>query len=617
VTGPADVDDAGGACPKCGQTDEMEPAVDAQFEPITSEYPIGRLRAQVIPSFEFSLPRSARSPRADDNPWLLTHSRESKEDCLRLWGDVPGAREVIEGSSGTTSRAAPSQRYFADQMRRLSGPRSVRLPGTADNRALGPIVYRLHHDPIEDEDFFYPDGLFAVMIGDQVVEAGPLPLQDEHGRGIKSVLTRTFMDGPGSQWGMPPGDDLVPLQTAGNLAETLLLMILMHDAAPRTFVPLSVTLEDEITGQPGQQVRYRSMDGQRPTTDRGVNPPEGLYKFIEMNDEKFEKLSGMNAVLQGQRPAGDPTLGEVQILQEQGQAAFRTPLDTQVEFEKDQARLLLRIARQSFWAPRFRKVRGENGEWDVQQFSAASLDGSVDVDCDPSSAWPKSPLMQSMRLGKAIEQGILNPQDPEVSTKLLETQNLAEFKPSLDVDRKQAAREISTWKDAHTAADIKPPQAPPLINIGIHLFLKVQFLKTEEAERLAEMNPGVFQACLAHVQQLQAMQQQAQMQQAIASGVVKPPTAPPPDQRSPVEKGTSHALDAAVASKALTPAGGDKGGLDAAIQAHALQPAAPALPAPATGPAGLPAASSGPSVDDLVAQRLRQPLDESGMGAPM
>lgn len=620
VVGPLEVDDAGGACPKCGQQEqELGTALNPDASPVVTEYPIGRLKADLIPSLEFSIPSSARSANADKQPWVLIHSRIPTEECLGLW---PDAKDVIKGAAGESGGSRGLQRQFADEMRRLSAPRSSSRDRVGMSvRGLGPVVYRLQHDPINDGEYHFPDGLYAVMIGDKVVEAGPLPLTDDQGRAVKTILIRSFVDGPASPYGKPPADDLVSLQNTRNLVETLILLILMHDAAPRTFVPLSCTLEDEITGQPGQQIRYRSMvAGEHPTTDRGVNPPEGLYKYLEMIDQAMEEISGMNAVLQGQRPQGDPTLGEVEVLREQGQMAFKTALDKQVTFERDQARLLLRIARQSMWSPRFRQVRGENGEWDVQQFSAASLSGNVDVQCDPSSAWPRSPLMQSMRLQKAVELGMLQPaNDPELQSKLLEQENLAELKPSLDVDRKQVARELDRWKAASRPEEILPPKPEPLIAIPLHLHLKTLFLRSEEAETLEKENPAVFAAMVQHVMALKQMQQQAQMQQAMMSGAVKPPgppAAPPPDKRTPVEKGDTSGLEGAIRSGALKPAGVEQagaraagGGLDDALNSGALMPAG-AVQEPAQGPGAIPPAqgAGGPSIDDVTEQRAHQPL---------
>lgn len=575
------------ACPACGHTD-VAPAMGQDGAPVGEQYPVGRLRADLIPSFEFSLPRSARGIDARTLPWVLTHSRMPTEDALRLW---PHARAAIEGASGGRPAAGALARTFSDAMRQLSSPRQSQTTGSSSYGSHdGPIVYRLQHDPIEDADagISFPEGLYAVMIGEEIVEAGPLPVQDDEGRPVKSILIRSFMPAPGSPFGKPPADDLVPLQVTRNTVETLLLAILMHDAAPRTYIPLSVSIEDEITGAPGQTIRYGStVPGEKPQTDRGINPPEGIYKMLELIDQKFEELSRLNAVLAGVRPEGDPTLGEVQILQERGMAAFSEPLNHLVEFEKQLARLCLWIAKRSAWTPRFARVQGENGAWEVEQFFAADLTGRVDVTVEPQSAWPQSSLMRLMRLEKALAWGALPPamQDPELQTKLLVELQLAEFKPSLDVDRKQIARALDRWKAATTPQEILPPN-PIIDNLPLHRYLKTLFLKTEEAEALAAANPPLHQAMVMHVQQIDLLLMQQQM---AAAGVGQPAG---PD---------GSAVDAAVQSGALLPAGAQGDPMQDAVQSGLLVPQG-------GGPRG-------PSVDELMAGGVLSPAQGNGQPA--
>jgi hypothetical protein len=338
-------------------------------------------------------------------------------------------------------------------------------------------------------------------------------------------------------------------------------------------------------------VRYRSLvPGERPFVESGQNPTEGLYKSVEMCDENMEDISGLNSVLGGARPDGDPTLGEVQILQERGMAAFRTPLDHRIDFEKRQSRMLLDLARQTAWAPRFRKIEGENGRWNVTQFTAADLTGQVDISIEPLSAWPKSPSMQMVKLSKAIELGVLMPaQDPEVSTKILAMLGLSELKPSLDADKAQVARMLDRWKAATMPQEIEPP-AFESIEPPIHLFLTKQFLKTEEAEELKRANPPVYQAMVMHVQMLQQFMQ---------------PPAPDPNAQPAGPDGA--AVEGAVSAGAIQPAGAIPPGpppLEQAVGAGAL------LPAGAVA-AGQPA---GPSIDQLMEQNVLTPVPPAAAG---
>jgi hypothetical protein len=488
-------------------------------------------------------------------------------------------------------------------MAKLSSPYAAQNANAAGGGSAefdGPVVYRLQHDPIVDKEagFNFPDGLFAVMVDGEIIEATPLPVTDDRKHPIKSIITRSFTPVPNCPFNKPPGDDMAPLQIQRNMVETLTTLILMHDATPRTYIPLSVTLETEPTGMPGEPVYYRStIPGERPQTDRGINPPEALYRHLEMIDEKFDEMSHLNAVLQGERPAGDPTLGEVQMLQERGMSAFRAPLSALVQFEKHLSRLLLWVAKDTAWAPRFRQVMGENSEWEIRQFSASDLGGEVDVMVEASSAWPKSLLMQQLRIKDAFAMGVFPPpaQDPELATKLTILMDLTDLKPSVDVDRKQITRELDRWKAARFPQEITPPDE--LMNLGLHLFLKGQFIKTEEAELLAEKNAPVYQAMRQHIMQLK---------QLLAP---PPPPMPPPGKPGPEKTAREQ---------------GDNSAIDNAVQAGVLVPEAPAAPPQAPGaalgqmvdqgalvPEAVSTATGQPgvSIDDLITARALQPID--------
>jgi len=390
-------------------------------------------------------------------------------------------------------------------------------------------------------------------------------------------------------------------------------LITMHDAAPTRYIPDTVTLLDEPTGVPGDWIRYRSIDGQKPTESRGINPPESLFKRMDQCDAKMQEVSGLNSVLSGQRPSGDPTLGEVQILEERGMATFRSPLDSLIAFERDLSFMLLSIARQSAWSPRFRRLRGENSQWEIKQFAAADLSGQVDIVVDRASAWPRSPLMQQLRLREALSQGVLPPpaQDPELQGKLLVEMNLAHLKPSYDVDRRQVAREIDGWKAATDPSQIKAPN-PQTQNLPIHLHFKQQFMKTEEAEALETLNFPVWSAMLAHIQQIQ--------------NLLQPPVPMPPDP--PPAPGSQGALDRELDTGRLTPDTGEAGqggALEQAIAAGTLVPDDGTATSPGQpglgGHAAAPTMAGGPSIDQISAEQMRQPLPQPGEeplgGAPV
>lgn len=579
---PMDIEEAEDTCPHCGAPAEsedpatgekiegFEAAVDSLFNPIGVNYPVGKLCGEILTSFEFSLPPYAKSPHAEDNPYLVAHQRYTEAEFVATWGtDHDELLKKVRGGAGDRT----SQQY-ADAMRSLTSPH--RSGGNA-GMIQGPLVQRVWHDPIDTEDYQFPDGLYIVMCGETILEAGPLPLHDDQGKAIKNVLTRTFERQVGTAAGKPPADDLVPLQRMRNLWETVLAMRGLRYAMPTTWVPTTVTIDTPTTGMPQSERFFRSHDGQKPFTEQVDAGSAAVYENIDRIDAKMDEISGLNAILQGDRPEGDPTLGEVQRLEDRAYGQFKTPLDELIRFEKNLSILLLRFARETFWAPRIAKIRGDNDQWEISQFTNADLAGHVDVYVNPISAWPKSQLMQQLRMQKAVELGILVPQgDPELQVKILSDWNLTHLKKSLDVDRKQIARELDAWKAAQSPADIIPPPPPPIINPMMHLHYKTQFLKTEEAELIKDANPPLWQAMVAHVQLLQTM------------------VAPPPAPAGP----DGNAVKDAVDSGAIKPAGAGAANVSSLVQQGILTPADHAVEQQQ---------KTGPSIDELAAARVLTP----------
>lgn len=564
---PMEAPDPADPCPHCGSPN-LDFAVDPRDPynpgPLTMPYPKGKMSAELLSSFEVSLPRAAAHAHEDYIPWVLSHQRWSTEDAISRW---PKLKEVLGTNKNGANSAKANEQAYADQMRYLSAPVQANQVGvTAQN--VGPVIWRLWHDPIDDDEFYFPDGVFlTVLEGEDIIldeqdeESGEyrcqLAFKDDHDRPFKNVLIRQFDAAPGTPWGKPPADDLVPLQKQLNLAQALAFLILMHHASPRTFIPSTVTLHDKLTGMPGKDIGFRALvPGDKPITEPGIGFPEALKWFIEFIVQTFETVSKLNSVLMGERPKGDPTLGEVEILQERGFAAFQAPLEQLVAFERRLSLKMLWIARQCAWSERFGRIVGENGAWKQEAFTGAQLEGHVTLDIDLQTAWPKSPMLTNLRVAKAFELGILNPQDPEVAEEYLRMNDLLDFKESMDADRDHVARQLDAWKAAADPMQIEPPQT--WWRLDYHLYRKTQFMKTEEFEQMRVDRPEVAAAIEMHVSQLQLM--------------LNPPMPAEPGEPA---KGENGALDGAMQAGAISPARGPgaKGTLDSAVKGGAVRPA--------------------------------------------
>jgi hypothetical protein len=307
----------------------------------------------------------------------------------------------------------------------------LRRPGAGAQRAgaerterggsganAGPVIWRLWHDPIDDEEFYFPDGVFLTVLEgeDLVLDFTPLPFKDDDGRAFKNVVIRQYT-APGSAWGHPPADDLVPLQEQLDLAQSLAFLILMHHASPRTFIPSTVTLNDKLTGacRARTSATARWCRATSRTSSRATAFPEALKWFLDVHHRDVRQ--GLEAERRADRPAaagrpdarrgGDPAGARVRRVPGAARAARRLREAAVAQVAVDHARVRVGAA-----LPR---LLGDNGDWKLQAFTGADLEGHVTIDIDLATAWPKSPMLTNLRLSKAFELGILNPQDPKSS----------------------------------------------------------------------------------------------------------------------------------------------------------------------------------------------------------
>lgn len=604
IVQPADAPNPEDMCPDCGGALDFspDPRDPSGTTPLQMMQPKGRIDGELLSSFELSLPKSAQMAHEERVPWVCSHQRWSSEAAISRWPKLKGVVRV--GRGGAAGSAKATEQGYADQMRNLSAPVQDGHGGV--NQADGPIIWRLWHDPIDDDDFCFPQGVFLTVLEGEntVLDSGPLPFTDDEGRPFKNILIRQYAPSPGTAFGKPPADDLVPLQKQLNLAQSLAFLILMHHASPRTFIPSTVTLHDKLTGVPGKDVGYRALvPGDKPTVEPGAGFPSSLQWFLEFIIQTFDTVSKLNAVLMGERPQGDPTLGEVEILQERGFAAFQEPLEQLVAFERRLSMKLIWIAKECAWSPRFRQILSdENGEWELKQFIGADLEGHVTCEIELASAWPKSPMLTNLRINKAIELGMLNPQDPEVKEAYLRLNDLQDFTNSASADQQQLARQLDVWKDAQTPQQIEPPQK--WWNLAYHVYRKTQFLKSEQFEQLRTQRAQVAAAMVQHVTQLQMMLQppapptnpvkgaNGALARATANGVLRP-------VGKPAAKGAAGALRGATAAGVIRPAGTGLamarhkrslggGAKNALLHRGVLKPARPHVPPPVPGGGGVP-----------------------------
>lgn len=166
-------------------------------------------------------------------------------------------------------------------------------------------------------------------------------------------------------------------------------------------------------------------------------------------------------VIKGARPEGVSAGIALQILQERGMSRYG-PLFILWEFAwSEWARQALEIFREFATEERLLRIKGRDGQWQVQKFIGADLQGRVDVVPEAGSSMPRSSLVDRAELEQLVAIGVLPPPrtDPELQQKFLEIYGRTNLTPGMAADTKNAVMENEAFEklaDDPTLAQATP-----------------------------------------------------------------------------------------------------------------------------------------------------------------
>ena len=299
----------------------------------------------------------------------------------------------------------------------------------------------------------YPDGILAIFIGknlDTCVHASALPYWAKGEGGQKDYfLPFTFFPQelvPGSAWPATVCNNIRPKNAQRNLWESLVIMAGQRVANPVWLIPAGCNISSP-TGEPGQVMTYNALAGAKPERVPGTQINPSWMLNIERIDKEIQELSAIFEVMSGGRPEGISAGIALQILKERGESRFGPMFQLWHHSWAMWAKQMLEIARLYDTEEHFLQIKGADGQWEVQKFLAADLQGRVNVIPEAGSSLPRSTMTRRAEIGELLQGGILNGQDPETRLKILEEYGLlAAFAPTMEMDAKNAIMENEAFK---------------------------------------------------------------------------------------------------------------------------------------------------------------------------
>lgn len=360
----------------------------------------------------------------DEHVWRMVRDRRSKGE---LCAEFPQYREAIKG--------VPTQDdYTFEAVMQLDALMTER-----DDRVT---VRHFYHD----RTAAMPDGRYAVMVGDILLQDGPLP-EDK----LSEILI-PFCPGHhmGSVFGYADSWDLMPIQQ------------MQDELASACATNLANYARQTIWGEDGTDFDLQALaNGARfLTTTAGKRKPEPLQLaqlppasqwFFALLDKKMQGLSGMNSVVRGQ-PDSNITSGTMAALFHSIAQEFNNAIQAAVDEHRERvANGALGMVKRHAKAPFMVQVAGVDERPYLASYTVDKLAGFDRVVIKTANPLAKSAagrielFNMLIKVPHAIE-------NPEQAVALLHT---GIWKPVTDVQQRRLMR--IQWENEQLMEGVSPP----------------------------------------------------------------------------------------------------------------------------------------------------------------
>jgi hypothetical protein len=483
---PAQINEATGVCPRCGQT-SFTPAMDPETgEPMLKEMRIGGGRTDVCSPLEIAVPGTVLC--IDDAPYVIRQRWRTKRWVENRY---PEMARKIQWETSPTERSLLMFKSLAQQSELPAAPLYYGVGETGGGLQPGISEYEVWMRPCTD----YPEGLVARFVG----RTQALLVQDE-GQGLPGPLpyttarnTRLFpwIHTPyttfgGRFWARSPLDNAIGLNDQINQIDSLTQLTIQRVANPVWLEPKGAEVKS-FTGEPGLVVKYQPLVAgglAKPERLAGENVPSSLIQIREQKVLDIENALGTYDVIKGSKPPSVDAFSALQLLVERSQSRFGPVLAARGRTYAAWFGCAIELERQFGPTERSDAVLGPNRSYTYQTFKNANLQGAVTVIVEDGSQTPKTNLGTRAAIEQLQQLGMIDPTNPDQKYAVYQHFGVSTLAPGLDANVKSALQEQDSFEGWAMSEAASPEQ------VGLY-------------------------------QQAQAMQQQAQ-----AAGMMVPPLPP-------------------------------------------------------------------------------------------
>lgn len=513
----------------CPCDEDGEPKLGKDGRPIPGAQPHvvdeGEVGVKSLSPFQVRVNPEATSD--DEVTWVTIGDPMTLRAVQRSWpkafkGDGPHPR--AEDESQLKDYASSLAGVLGGDLRTAS-PRDERA------KELDKVLVLFHHEKPSDD---YPGGRYWVTCNEDVVLEPPTELPDQVWPPVHHIVDVVI---PGRYHAAASMEAVVPLnreynELCGQIKEHHNLFIRGKWLVPQG----SGIRKGRITTEPGEVVKYNP--GFKPEQMDLKPLPSAVYDERSRVLDDYQLVGGIHQVSQGRPPPGVTAGVAFLQLQEADDTDFGPFLAMLEEVVARLANDVLQIVKLRYTDDRLIRISGPGRKFQVRSFTAADLEGAVDVVPVAESSFPWSKTArQSMviSLAQQMPQLFVDPDTKELDkaafARMLPIGGLEAFADQEDIDVQEALNEEDLFSQYVPGGQL--PEIGWWQNHEAHTNQHVRILKAGTHRKWA---PAAQQAFLQHVQQQMAARDQKRAEKNIANGGTPPGGQVPPGPGAPPDQ---------------------------------------------------------------------------------
>lgn len=353
---------------------------------------------------------------------------------------------------------------------------------TSPLKAEGARAIEMYHKPSSD----FPKGIHIIGANGIIDTVEDYPFTDFSMEQFKDIEV------PGVFWGMATMELAIPLQKAWNRNVSGIDEFNRLLGKGKMLAPRGAKLEAGVDDTHGEILYYTPQMGLKPEIMTLKSLPQTYVLQLETLQRSMQDLFSQQEVSRGTNRS-DIRSGEmVELLLEQN-AIGNIPAHANKEdgLERHGARILKRI-QQGYTNDRVLKITGDEGEFELLNFTGADLRNNTDVHVKRESSLPDSRVARSLVIERRFQQGFYgDPADPEVRRQV---QNMLDDAIVQNIYDDTRADEDNSRMENRTMMQggINKLLVNQYDNHGLHVKEHNHFRKTRDFQRVKFSNPQMW-----------------------------------------------------------------------------------------------------------------------------